>query len=464
MLGSNANLKRYRIINQTSQSSTRPTLANQAAAPATKTPTPSMSSVKTRSKSVDTRDTLHNLSLLNATVNNTVNSFDLETSSKATHQRAAEQPAHQPQQPPQTQANAPSYSKAYDFRQLEAKHRLERDKLNQIMKKLDADLLNAKRDLLEEDSEGIVTTPYDDQKFKHHESSTSSLCASGLAISALHTIRAASSYASTLPSSLIPTGSVATNAPPQALSWLEENYYDNNHSDEFKLVQFKPPPSSLSFKKKPARRHSIASLTTAYMSLEVRAKPKSNHFYYTKTDGKINEPNAEVLKFIKSTNEQITAGRSDLASRKLASKSISNLPSLQLDSQQQQKQRARLVKTEAKLINQPSSGSSKRAGKIIESEHVKRTIENLSPLSISASSVSSSASANASSNSSLSNSLAGQPEMNEKTGNSLATAIADEVGSIGCAFNRISSSSPPEGSSINEDSGYEKCNKFESFI
>jgi hypothetical protein len=394
---------RYRIINQQqSKPRTQSIIAPQNAKLKfilANSATIGNNVVKARSKSVDTRSGTNGQakSVQNPTILHTVNSFGLDTLHTNVNQRRRTARIYYQENPEET-------IKSQELRHLEAKNQLERDRLSKIMHKLEIDLLDAKKELQEEEEEG----KFDEEKYKRQISSSSSLSTSGAVVSA-------SSYTSTSPSI------IQKNTPTDVMNirsrkaLLRENYYDGN-----KDYKDSSPERRKQFYKKPHRRHSIGVLNPSQTNkLESTNIDDSRHLGQFVTD------NPELITFSKkSANEMVL-----LRPAKLASKSVSNLPD---DSNTKNSD------CESNSTNYHQAICSNRILKrdicfrkmdnIKVNEEVKRTIENLSPLSISASSVSSSASSPS------------MPRMSKAVSGTLVTQIADEVGSIGRAFNRISSS------------------------
>jgi hypothetical protein len=422
---------------------------------------------KTRSKSVDLRASVNPTRPAHSqAVLNTVNSFGLD-------------PPYQRKRAARGYYQSEDVNvKSHEFRQLEAKNQLERERLTQIMRKLELDLQHAKQDLLEEDED-----TYDDKyNSKRHASlSSSSLSTSGAAASssasssAAPTLTTASSYASTSPSinpaALVSAKSSKTTnhrAPPS--SWPEDNYYENNSRGHHRQQVARQPGRAASFFKKPNRRHSIGSL-----ELQLPTKPALT----------VSRATHEHVCYIYESPslKQPSAGQSLENAAKLASKSVSHLPGNEAvgsDAASMKHQPTTGFAQSSKLMKGSCAARHLDESKTNE-EQVKRTIENLSPLSISASSMSSSASGGNEPNNLLS---ASNPSLTHTTAtavsNTLVTQIVDEVGSIGRAFNRISSSSNCHQSQqqqpdavvavidavANLEDGYKssaKC-KFESFI
>jgi hypothetical protein len=407
------------------------------------------SSAKTRSKSVDIRSSLngglHQRPVLqNAALLNTVNSFGLDTVSSSNQQQRRRIARVYYQDPLE------SHLKSQEFRQLEAKNQLERDRLSQIMQKLEKDLLNAKKELQEEEDEETGLLLFDEEKYKRQISSSSSLSTSGVVVSA-------SSCASSTSPSIHPPLLTQTNATNQ------ENFYDNNN--DYKDVSPLRGRAAQKNKKTtaPLRRHSIGVLLTSGQTVkedqeEVTAENNRRHLEY------ISE-NPELMAFLKQSKNANAVLRSSY----LTSKSVSNLPANKngeiTDVRYHQ---ATLTGNMARKGNAAGYRLLMDQTSKINEEEMKRTIENLSPLSISASSVSSSA------NSSPATTL---PRISKTVSNTLVTQIADEVGSIGRTFNRISSSNMINQNSSNEtavvadseaniEDGYKISSKlkFESFI
>lgn len=339
---------------------------------------------------------------LNSSQLSTVNSFDLATisarkaneakSTTASHVNASDRVVH-------NQTESPRTTKTYSLRQLEAKNRQDRDRVSEAIKKLEVEMQNTRRELEEEtdlasshDQLTKLKSPstYSNNNaaikcggVKSHISSTSSLSTSGVVANLT------SSHASSA-------------SPPPTLphNHIEENinFYDNsNHASMFT-------------RKRPKRRHSIASINASEFLKQNR--PKENHFYFNIRHERTSR---------KSNPSQKTKN-----SLVLGSKSVSHLSS------------------------SLTSTSKSRGGQL--DEQVKQTVMNLSPLSSSNSSVSSSSSPDEAQ-------ILANTHTTHKTVSStnVVTTVADAVGSI-CGRVALK---PIDSVNSDEEAN---TNKFESFI
>lgn len=342
-----------------------------------------------------------------------------------------------------------SQTKPVYYKQLEEKNEQDRQKLNEIMKKLDAQLLTAKMDIIQDDCQQNANLNANQPT--RTSAKGARRCAEQPGETAtqvpLQCLNTASKFLSSSFSSSSTTSGVLVNgefssssscaiskSPLDAagktdartvvprvkrndlnsLSSISSSSEDIVISPKLTAPQKTPSKRTGHKSNGVNRRHTIASANfladddddDEVDDVKVEPTPPSppRRAAIFKKLRKIEPANTnDILKLLHNRN-QLTA-----------SKSISSLPSMNRTSQTSNHQ----------LFY------SKQLEK--EEQQVKRTILNLSPLSISASSISSSSSSNSLTNS---NQPVGIKQLQPKQ--VLVTNIANEVGSIGIAINQLS--------------------------
>ncbi len=287
-----------------------------------------------------------------------------------------------------------------DIKSLEKKNELERLRLNEIMKKLEIDLMNAKLELMQDDCLKSYTLSLFNERSSEKtnykqsfscDSSTSGIVATtessavaSSASSSASSVNGSPQIYSTFVNKLTTIHSQNNSQPNQTktnasiTSPINQNHTTlNNQENKQKKKRIK---------KNPLRRHTIAMSIAEFkpihqLSEQIKSISKSNSKKRSKSNSKVAQ---------------------EEKSRKTLSKSISNLPSLNKE----------------KLI--PNEDASCASNEIDESQ-VKSAILNLSPLSISTSSVSSVSS----SSMSITN-----KQYNRKQAFNVATNLSNQVGSI----------------------------------
>lgn len=366
----------------------------------------STSQAKHRSYSVDTRfksfGQLLNLAPNpnNSALNQTVNSFGLETGYK---KPSSNYPNRKISilNPSILNVQKPDKHRIFDVKQLEKKNELEREKLHNIMKKLEIDLMNAKIDLIQEDFMNSGPS----FKFKPSKS---------------------------LQFNLSTPGVISYSRSPQI---NQTKVLTSSSSDELsELIQGAGLIQKLKKKQRvvPVRRHTISGQKTSCNLGEESSERLlgRNVLIHQNCEKFCNCKRVKSRSKIAIKNTRKDSGQ-------VLSKSISYLPSLSSNKS--------VFSTQKMKYGDDRLLYEKYLDK--EENELKRAVLNLSPLSISVSSSSTSTSTNSNSsliplsNSNLSSISKSGVKSNSKKNRSriFVKNIADEVGSIGSAVNQLSS-------------------------